>query len=240
MGYQCKTVTREAYEAGPYRFGKQGELVPEEVDMEAAQAVAVAEAEAKEAEEAAAAAGGGGAGGAPPPVLAAPPPPMGGAGGPPPPPPPMNAALRRASTGKKPVDPAAAARKRAEDEAKMALRLGTADLSSKEMSEEEIAAMKAKEAAKPKEEMAICPRCKRETRKADLDSGTHMASHTAMVTPYLYLGGERNAHNHKELSYRTSCGFILNMSWQSPNYFPEEFEYVCVCVCIRLCMCACR
>jgi|TARA_B100000780_G_scaffold33764_1_gene21122 hypothetical protein len=42
----------------------------------------------------------------------------------------------------------------------------------------------------------------------------------------MYLGGERNAHNHKELTYRTQVGFILNAAWEVGNFYPNEFEYL--------------
>ena len=50
------------------------------------------------------------------------------------------------------------------------------------------------------------------------------------MLPYLFLGGERNAHNHKELTYRTNVVGVLNMAWEVPNFFPSEFRYLNVSI----------
>ena len=68
--------------------------------------------------------------------------------------------------------------------------------------------------------------CKRTGKKVRLDQWeSYSNSLSTEILPFLYLGGERNAHNHKELAYRTQCGFVLNLAWEVANFFPEEFEY---------------
>ena len=42
----------------------------------------------------------------------------------------------------------------------------------------------------------------------------------------LYLGGERNAHNHKELTYRCGVGAVLNVAWEVGCHFPTECVYL--------------
>ncbi len=46
----------------------------------------------------------------------------------------------------------------------------------------------------------------------------------------LVQGGERNAHNHKELTYRTTVVGVLNLAWEVPNFFPQEFRYMNVAI----------
>ena len=43
---------------------------------------------------------------------------------------------------------------------------------------------------------------------------------------HLYLGAERNASNHKELTTRTGIHRILNVAWEVGNYFPDDFAYM--------------
>ena len=73
-------------------------------------------------------------------------------------------------------------------------------------------------------EYKVCPRTKIKVRVDMWES--HFSSLSSELTPYLYLGGERNAHNHKELTYRTNVGFILNAAWEVSNFYPDEFEYL--------------
>ena len=67
--------------------------------------------------------------------------------------------------------------------------------------------------------------CKRTGKKVRLDqwesSRTRCRRNFAVFVPWR----GRNAHNHKELAYRTQCGFVLNLAWEVANFFPEEFEY---------------
>ena len=70
----------------------------------------------------------------------------------------------------------------------------------------------------------LCPRTKQQVRLDLWDA--HQSALTAKLTDYMYLGGERNASNHKELTYRTNIGFILNASWEVGNHYPQEFEYL--------------
>lgn len=70
----------------------------------------------------------------------------------------------------------------------------------------------------------ICKRTGLRVREDLWDA--HISSMSAEIMPYMYLGGERNAHNHKELTYRTHVGFVLNASWEVANFFPDQLEYL--------------
>ena len=73
-------------------------------------------------------------------------------------------------------------------------------------------------------ETRLCPRTKRQVRVDMWDA--HVSALSAKITDYMYLGGERNAHNHKELTYRTHVGFVLNAAWEVGNFYPQEIEYL--------------
>ena len=70
----------------------------------------------------------------------------------------------------------------------------------------------------------VCGRTGMRIRIDQWDS--HLSSLSAEITPYMFLGGERNAHNHKELTYRTRVGFVLNAAWEVPNFFRDQLEYL--------------
>ena len=70
----------------------------------------------------------------------------------------------------------------------------------------------------------VCGRTGMRIRIDQWDS--HMSSLSAEIRPYMYLGGERNAHNHKELTYRTRVGFVLNAAWEVPNFYRDQLEYL--------------
>ena len=73
-------------------------------------------------------------------------------------------------------------------------------------------------------EFVVCTRTGDKIRKDQWESYSNSLS--TEIKPYLFLGGERNAGNHKELGYRTNCGFVLNLAWEVANFFPGEFEYL--------------
>lgn len=73
-------------------------------------------------------------------------------------------------------------------------------------------------------EYILCKRTGKKIRKDMWES--HVTALSAELTPYLYLGGERNARNHKELTYRTRIGYVLNCAWEVPNFYPEELVYL--------------
>ena len=73
-------------------------------------------------------------------------------------------------------------------------------------------------------EFVVCPRTGDKIRKDMWESYSNSLS--TEIKSYLFLGGERNAGNHKELGYRTHCGFVLNLAWEVANFFPGEFEYL--------------
>merc|ERR1719414_2258007 len=56
----------------------------------------------------------------------------------------------------------------------------------------------------------ICVRCEQEVLAEYLDS--HMNSHSSEILPWLFLGGNRNAENTKELTVRTGITHILNLA----------------------------
>ena len=67
--------------------------------------------------------------------------------------------------------------------------------------------------------------CKRTGKKVRLDQWeSYSNSLSTEILPFLYLGGERNAHNHKELAYRTQCGFVLNLAWEVANFFLKSLN----------------
>eukprot|EP00505_MAST-04D_sp_SCG-Rhode-Island_P005427 Stramenopile-MAST_4_protein_5427 len=69
--------------------------------------------------------------------------------------------------------------------------------------------------------------CKRTGDKIRADTWeSYSNSLSTEIMPYMFLGGERNAGNHKELGFRTHCGFVLNLAWEVANFFPGEFEYL--------------
>eukprot|EP00753_Platysulcus_tardus_P000879 PLAT10766.1.p1 GENE.PLAT10766.1~~PLAT10766.1.p1 ORF type:complete len:287 (+),score=87.65 PLAT10766.1:572-1432(+) len=70
----------------------------------------------------------------------------------------------------------------------------------------------------------LCDRCEKDIAEWDFES--HRNSHSSEVLPWLFLGGERNANNLKELTVRTGCAYVLNAAAESINYFPERFTYL--------------
>ena len=139
----------------------------------------------------------------------------GGGGGPRPPRPPMKMKKKKA-TRYVPKSSKAAL----EAEAKMQKALEEAKET--EADEEKIKQWANEE--KIQVETRLCPRTKQQVRLDLWDA--HQSALTAKITDYMYLGGERNASNHKELTYRTNIGFILNASWEVGNHYPQEFEYL--------------
>jgi protein-tyrosine phosphatase len=107
-----------------------------------------------------------------------------------------------------------------EAEAKMAKMLADA-----KESEADAAQIKAWEnEVKPDVPMRVCGRTGLRVRSDQWEG--HVSALSAEIMPYLYLGGERNAHNHKELTYRTHVGFVLNAAWEVPNFFRDQLEYL--------------
>jgi len=68
-----------------------------------------------------------------------------------------------------------------------------------------------------------CKRCEAMIDIVEFDH--HQTNNTSMILPFLYLGGERNAHNLKELTVRTNIGFILNVTWEAAEQYPDQFKY---------------
>eukprot|EP00475_Leptophrys_vorax_P007779 TRINITY_DN1493_c0_g1_i2.p1 TRINITY_DN1493_c0_g1~~TRINITY_DN1493_c0_g1_i2.p1 ORF type:complete len:167 (-),score=45.46 TRINITY_DN1493_c0_g1_i2:65-565(-) len=68
-----------------------------------------------------------------------------------------------------------------------------------------------------------CKRC--EAMIAVDEYAHHQTNHTSLILPFLYLGGERNAHNLKELTVRTNIGLILNVTWEAAEQYPDKFVY---------------
>jgi hypothetical protein len=64
-----------------------------------------------------------------------------------------------------------------------------------------------------------CPRCEQQVVEEEMES--HRNSHSTEILPFLYLGGERNAHNKKELIVRTGVTAILNLAEEVHNCFKE-------------------
>ncbi|KRX05885.1 hypothetical protein PPERSA_03822 [Pseudocohnilembus persalinus] len=75
-----------------------------------------------------------------------------------------------------------------------------------------------------KEDKFKCPRCEGWIFNAQKIS--HQNSHSSQILEWLYLGAERNANNHKELTVRTNINMILNTATEVQNYYPEQFEYM--------------
>ena len=48
---------------------------------------------------------------------------------------------------------------------------------------------------------------------------------STMILPHLYLGSEWNASNFDELK-SNQIGFIINVSREIENFFPEHFQYL--------------
>jgi dual specificity MAP kinase phosphatase len=88
--------------------------------------------------------------------------------------------------------------------------------------EVDLSAPSAASAAKPLERTQ-CPRCEAMILSAEFS--THQTNHSSLILPFLYLGAERNAHNIKELTYRTNITFILNVSWEAAETYPDQFVY---------------
>lgn len=62
----------------------------------------------------------------------------------------------------------------------------------------------------------------------------HLLAHPTMVVEGLFVGGQRNAANFEELTKRVGVHCILNCAVETPNYFPENFTYLCLpCVVLR-------
>lgn len=113
-------------------------------------------------------------------------------------------------------------KKAAEAEAKMNKAFADAEAEGHELDQATID--KFNNAEKIQVAYRTCPRTHMKIRASLFEA--HLSSLSTELTPYLYLGGERNAHNHKELTYRTNVGFILNCAWEVSNFYPEEFEYL--------------
>jgi len=69
-----------------------------------------------------------------------------------------------------------------------------------------------------------CQRCEKYFLHEEMDS--HNTSHSSQILDWLYLGGLRNANNHKELTTRTNIKYILNVAYEVQNYFPDQFQYL--------------
>ena len=82
---------------------------------------------------------------------------------------------------------------------------------------------KAPAAAPSRIETFVCDRC--DGVIPLFDRASHATNHSTEVLPYLYLGGERNAGNLKELTARTHITHILNTAWEVANFYPEKFVY---------------
>jgi len=74
-----------------------------------------------------------------------------------------------------------------------------------------------------RENKVQCQRCEHWVHKDEFQS--HMNSHSTQILDWLYLGGDRNSSNHKELTVRTNVKCILNVSVECRNHFPAEFTY---------------
>jgi len=71
-----------------------------------------------------------------------------------------------------------------------------------------------------------CQRCEQWVIDNPQLINSHQNSHSTKIIEYIYLGGERNAKNEKELIVRTDISYIINCATEVPNYFPEQFEYL--------------
>ncbi len=50
-----------------------------------------------------------------------------------------------------------------------------------------------------------------------------MIMHSSEILNWLFLGGETNASNHKELKVRTEVTHILNVACEAGCFFKEDF-----------------
>jgi len=58
-----------------------------------------------------------------------------------------------------------------------------------------------------------CPRCDQQVY--DWDLASHETSHSSEIIPgFLYLGGERNARNEKEMTSRLNISHVINVAWE--------------------------
>ena len=155
------------------------------------------------------------------------PPPLGviggpkGGGGPPPPPPPPPMLMPKLKFAKKKVL-TEKQKKKIEEENKAMERRASVAAANSVVDEKAIQASMNSDSGK-NVEYKICSRTGKKVRLDQWESYSNSLS--SEIRPYLYLGGERNAHNHKELTYRTQCSFVLNLAWEVANFFPEELEY---------------
>ena len=220
LGYECSNMSEDAYRAGAYTLGPGGERVPEPVEIDPNEKETDMDDERRRQALMKV------------PSLKGP----SGSGPPPPPPPPPTRAAAGRGAGKKRLSVAETATRAAADEAKLAKRKQVANDNS-DAAEEKLREKEAKLAAEgggaggaggggAAASKVQCPRCDALVLQWQWDSGDHMASHSSEITPYLYLGGERNAHNHKELCYRTGVGYVLNVTCETACFFKEEIEYL--------------
>ena len=68
-----------------------------------------------------------------------------------------------------------------------------------------------------------CARCEQLILASELES--HASSHSSQILAFLFLGGDRNAKNLKELQVRTRVTHIVNAAWECSNHFPSAFVY---------------
>jgi len=61
-----------------------------------------------------------------------------------------------------------------------------------------------------KQDTQKCPRCELQVLVQHFSS--HMTAHSTEILPWLFLGGNRNAENEKELTVRTQITHILNLA----------------------------
>lgn len=81
-------------------------------------------------------------------------------------------------------------------------------------------------------EKTSCLRCGATVALSELRS--HETNHSSAILPFLYLGGERNAHNLTELTTRTRVSYILNVSWEAAESYPDQFTYKRIAISDRL------
>ena len=213
--YECEFfcgVTVEAYKKGEYIYGaEQMEETENGINYKVTKKTTIPKAPSTTT-----------VGGPPPPPLLGGMgrgPIKGGGGPPPPPPPPMMMPMlkipkKKALTEKQ--------KKKIEQEKKDMERRASVAAANSVVDEAAIKASMNSDSGK-NVEYKICERTGKKVRLDQWESYSNSLS--SEIRPYLYLGGERNAHNHKELSYRTQCSFVLNLAWEVANFFPEELEY---------------
>jgi hypothetical protein len=68
-----------------------------------------------------------------------------------------------------------------------------------------------------------CVRCEQLISASQIES--HADSHSSQISRFLFLGGDRNAKNLKELQVRTRITHIVNMAWECANHYPTDFTY---------------